>query len=216
MSNKKKDLTLKDYFKISLWSLKINWDISPFITIVYFITTIFNNVQGIAYSYVIAVIIDTLIKLSKQGISDINSLIPLILYLGGIELLVIISTALRRYCNRFKRRLVRSYLFRFEYEKINKLGVQTIQLPEVANKMQIAHDWIWNITDVNEILVDLIASLIGAIIAGVIVFRFSPWISLGILIVSVLSYFQKNIYLKKDFEWQTSEYPLQLPAPHSP
>jgi len=203
--SKKKDLTLKDYLRISLWSLKINWDISPFITVVYFVTSIFNNLQGILYSYVIAVIIDTLIKLSSESITEIESLIPLIAYLGGIELLSIISNGLTRYCNRFKRRLTRSYLSRFEYEKINKLGVQTIQLPDVANKMQITHDWLWNIPDVTEVIVDLIATFIRGIVAGIIIFNFSPWISLGILIVSILSYFQKKVYLKKDFEWQTSE-----------
>lgn len=210
MSKKKKSLTLKDYFQISLWSLKINWEISPFITVVYFITTIFNNINSILYSFVIGVIIDTLIKLSNESIRDISSLIPLILYLGGIELLVIISNSLSRYCNRFKRRLTRSYLSRFEYEKINELGVQTIQLPEVTSKMQITHDWLWNIPDVSEIIVDLVSSLIRAIIAGIIVFRFSPWISLAILLVSILSYFQKKVYLKKDFEWQTSEKNVEL------
>lgn len=205
MSKKEKDLTFKDYINISLWSLKINWRISPFITVTYFLTTVFNNVQGILYSYVIAVILDSLIKLSSEGVGNIHSLLPLILYLGGIELLVIISNSLSRYCSRFKRRLSRSYLSRFQYEKINKLGVQTIQLPEIANKMQITQDWLWNIPDVSEALVNLVASFIRGIVAGVIVFGFSPWIALGILIVSILSYFQKRVYLKKDFEWQTSD-----------
>jgi len=202
---KKKELTLKDYFNISLWSLKINWDISKFISIVTLITSIYLNLSGIFYSFVIAKIIDSLIQLSESGNTEISSVFSLVGLFALIEFFSIITNSLDRYCRRYKRRLVRSYLSRIEYQKINELGIQTIQLPEVANKIQKTSDWLWSITDVSDVVVALISSFVRSVVAGIIIFRFSPLITLGILIVSAISYYQKKTYLQKDFDWQTSD-----------
>ncbi len=202
---KKKVLSLKDYFKISMWSLKINWDISKFISITTLVTSIYSNLSGIFYSLVIAKIIDSLIQLSQSGNTEIKSVLSLVILFAIIELLSIITDSVDRYSRRYKRRLVRSYLSRIEYQKINELGIQTIQLPEVANKIQKTSDWIWSVTDVSDTVVSLISSFTRSVVAGVIIFRFSPIITLGILFVSVISYIQKKTYLQKDFDWQTSD-----------
>ncbi|NLE31107.1 ABC transporter ATP-binding protein [Candidatus Dojkabacteria bacterium] len=202
---KKKVLSLKDYFKISMWSLKINWDISKFISITTLVTSIYSNLSGIFYSLVIAKIIDSLIQLSQSGNTEIKSVLSLVILFAIIELLSIITDSVDRYSRRYKRRLVRSYLSRIEYQKINELGIQTIQLPEVANKIQKTSDWIWSVTDVSDTVVSLMSSFIRSVVAGVIIFRFSPIITLGILFVSAISYIQKKTYLQKDFDWQTSD-----------
>ncbi len=207
--SKKKHLSFKDYLNISIWSLKINWDMSPSITVGTFLTTTYRSLNGLISSYILAKVIDVLLSLMDTPNSSLKDIFPLILILGVVQLLTIVSTNLDNYMNRYKRRLSQSYLAQIEYEKIAQLGVQTNQLPNVANKRQITHDWIFGLIDVNQNIVRIFAALIQVAVSAVIVFNFSTWIGAAILFIAFVSYAQSRYYFKKDFEWQTSEKNMQ-------
>ena len=154
--SKKKPLSLKDYIDISIWSLKINWDMSHFVTIGTFLTTIYRSLKGLINTYIVARIIDSLIALIGTEGANIQGIIPLVLLLGVFQLLSIIVSNLDNYVNRYRRRLSQPYLAQLEYEKIIQLGVQTNQLPNVSNKRQITHDWIYGLIDVNQNIVRIV------------------------------------------------------------
>lgn len=203
--SKKKPLSFKDYIDISIWSLKINWKMSPFITVTTFFTTIYRNLTGLINIYIVARIIDALIRLIGTPDANLGSILPLVLLLGLVQLFTIIANNLDSYINRYRRRLSQSYMAQIEYEKITQLGVQTNQLPDVANKRQIAHDWISGITDVNQNIVRIIAAIIQSLISALIVFNFSLWIGFAVIFIAMLSYLQSRYYYRKDFDWQTSD-----------
>lgn len=203
--SKKKHLSFKDYIEISIWSLKINWKMSPFITVTTFVTTIYRNLTNLINIYIVARIIDSLISLMDTPDANLQGILPLVALLGLVQLASIITSNLDSYVNRYRRRLSQSYLSQLEYEKIAELGVQTNQLPEVANKRQITHDWIFGITDVNQNIVRIVAAFVQSIVSALIVFSFSPWIGGAIIFIALISYLQSRYYLRKDFEWQTSD-----------
>jgi len=203
--SKKKPLSFKDYIEISIWSLKINWRMSPFITVTTFVTTIYRNLTNLINIYIVARIIDSLISLMDTPNANLQGILPLVALLGVVQLVSIITTNLDSYVNRYRRRLSQSYLSQLEYEKIAELGVQTNQLPEVANKRQITHDWIFGITDVNQNIVRIVAAFVQSIVSALIVFSFSPWIGGAIIFIAMISYLQSRYYFRKDFEWQTSD-----------
>lgn len=206
---KKKQLSFKDYIDISIWSLKINWKMSPFITVMSFVTTIYRNLTSLINIYIVARIIDSLIGLIDTPNANLKGILPLIAILGIVQLVDIISQNLDSYVNRYRRRLSMSHLFQLEYEKIFELGVQTNQLPSVANKRQITHDWLQNIVDVNQTIVRIVAAFIKSVVSALIIFSFSPWIGFAILFIAGISYLQNRYYFRKDFEWQTSEKNIQ-------
>ena len=203
---KKKDtLTLKESFKVSLWALSINWRMSKFVTITTFVTTTYRSLRGLINTYILARIIDSLIHLIEVGDRSLEKIVPLLLLMGSVELVNIIATNLDMYANRYKRRISQSYLMQLQYEKINNLGVQTNQLPSVSNKRKIASDWIWGITDINQNIVRMFASIVQSITAGIIVFSFSSWVGAVVIFVAFISYFQSRYYFRKDFRWQTCD-----------
>lgn len=182
---------------------------SHFVTIGTFLTTIYRSLNGLINTYIVARIIDALIALIGTDRANIQGIIPLILLLGVVQLLSIISTNLDSYMNRYRRRLSQPYLAQLEYEKIIQLGVQTNQLPNVSNKRQVTHDWIYGLIDVNQNIVRIVAALIQSIVSAVIVFNFSIWIGILIILLALIAYVQNRYYFKKDFEWQTSDYNTQ-------
>ncbi|MGI6423608.1 MAG: ABC transporter ATP-binding protein [Candidatus Dojkabacteria bacterium] len=207
--SKKKPLTFKEYISISVWALKFNWSMSRFITIGMFFTTIYKNLSGLINMYVVAKIIDSLIALVGTENANFKGVLPLVFLLGLIQLISIISTSVEGYVNRLRRRLSQSHLAQAEYEKIAELGVQTNQLPDVANKRQITHDWLLNIVDVNQNIVRIVAAFIQSVVGGLIIFNFSFWIGLAVVFVALLSYIRGRFYFRKDFDWQTSDKHIQ-------
>lgn len=207
--SKKKPLSFKDYIDISLWSLKINWQMSKFVTVATFVTTIYRNLTALVNTYLMARIIDQLIDLVGSSDPQISNIYPLLVIMGGVKLIEIAVTNLDSYLNRYRRRFSMSYLMQLEYEKIMSLGVQTNQLPSVSNKRQVTHDWIYNIVDVNQGIVRIVASFVQSVSAAIIVFSFSSWIGIAVLVISVIAYLQSRYFFRKDFEWQTSEKNIQ-------
>lgn len=207
--SKKKPLSFKDYIDISLWSLKINWQMSKFVTVATFVTTIYRNLTALVNTYLMARIIDQLIDLVGSSDPQISNIYPLLVIMGGVKLIEIAVNNLDSYLNRYRRRFSMSYLMQLEYEKIMELGVQTNQLPSVSNKRQVTHDWIYNIVDVNQGIVRIVASFVQSISAAIIVFSFSSWIGIAVLVISVIAYLQSRYFFRKDFEWQTSEKNIQ-------
>ncbi|MBP6976364.1 ABC transporter ATP-binding protein [Candidatus Dojkabacteria bacterium] len=207
--SKKKPLSFKDYIDISLWSLKINWQMSKFVTVATFVTTIYRNLTALVNTYLMARIIDQLIDLVGSSDPQISNIYPLLVIMGGVKLIEIAVNNLDSYLNRYRRRFSMSYLMQLEYEKIMELGVQTNQLPSVSNKRQVTHDWIYNIVDVNQGIVRIVASFVQSVSAAIIVFSFSSWIGIAVLVISVIAYLQSRYFFRKDFEWQTSEKNIQ-------
>lgn len=203
--SKKKHLSLKDYWNISVWALKINWKMSPFVTVGTFVTTTYRSLNGLINTYLVARIIDSLLRLIESSDTDLKSILPLVGLLGVVQLLNIVANNLNSYMNRYRRRLSQSYLSQIEYEKIAALGVQTNQLPNVANKRQITHDWIFGLIDVNQNLVNIFAASIQAVTGAIIVFSFSLWIGVAVVVLAIVSYIQSRYYFRKDFDWQTSD-----------
>ena len=205
MSNKKKKLTLRDYINISVWSLKINWKMSKLITIGSFFTTTYRSLNGLINTYIIAKIIDSLISLADTPNANLQGILPLITLLGLVQLFTIIATNLDSYMSRIRSRVSMPFITQLEYEKIAELGVQSNQLPDVANKRQVTHDWIFNVTEVSRNIIRIFAAFIQLLASAIIVFGFSQWIGFAIVFIAVISYLQSRYYYKKDFDWQISD-----------
>ena len=176
--SKKKHLSFKDYINISVWALKINWAMSPFVTVGTFFTTTYRSLNGLINTYIVARIIDSLISIIDSPNANLEGILPLVALLGVVQLFSIISTNLDGYMNRFQRRVSQSYLSQIEYAKITMLGVQTNQLPSVSNKRQVTHDWLSGLLDVNRNIVRIFAAAAQLIAGALIVFNFSIWIGL--------------------------------------
>lgn len=202
---KKSDVTLKEYAKISLWSMKISWGISKSATILSLICEILRNLRGLIDTYVIARLIDKLLLLISNDGSTVADLIPFLVILLGIDVFFSGVGELRAYSSRVIRRLSNSYLNKMEYEKINYLGVQTLEYPDVANALQKVNDWLGYVTEVGNSVVRIIASVVKIFVSGAIIASVVPIVIPMILVASIVFYLQRRYFFKKEFEWQTND-----------
>ena len=207
--SKKKKPTFKDYISVAKWSVSANWKMSPSLTIINFLATIYSNLSGLIYTYITAKLIDQIIELVQTPQPDIKTIYPMIVLLGGVEFFNAGMIALNSYAARVRRRIYGPYFSKLYYEKVYSLGVQTNQLPDISNKRRLTQDWVYEVADLNTNIVRIVASIIRGIIAASIIFSFSKTLGIAMILIAVISYLQNRYYFLKDFKWQTSDKNIQ-------
>lgn len=203
--NKKLDVTFGEYIKISLWAMKCSWGISKSSTLILLITEIIRGIRPLVNTYITARLIDQLLQLVSGNNASISDLIPFLIILFAINILFSGLDELRDYASRAMRRLSSPYLNKMEYDKINYLGVQTLEYPDVANALQKVNDWLGLVTDVGNSVMRIIAAIIKTIVAVAVLAGTIPIVIPLILATSVIFYFQRRYFFKKEFDWQTNE-----------
>ena len=207
--SKKKKPTFKDYISVAKWSVSANWKMSPSLTIINFLATIYSNLSGLIYTYITAKLIDQIIELVQTPQPDIKTIYPMIVLLGGVEFFNAGMIALNSYAARVRRRIYGPYFSKLYYEKVYSLGVQTNQLPDISNKRRLTQDWVYEVADLNTSIVRIVASIIRGIIAASIIFSFSKTLGIAMILIAIISYLQNRHYFLKDFKWQTSDKNIQ-------
>ena len=209
LMSKKKKPTFKDYISVAKWSVSANWKMSPSLTIINFLATIYSNLSGLIYTYITARLIDQIIELVQTPQPDIKTIYPMIVLLGGVEFFNAGMIALNSYAARVRRRIYGPYFSKLYYEKVYSLGVQTNQLPDISNKRRLTEEWMYEIADLNTSIVRIVASIIRGIIAASIIFSFSRTLGIAMILIAIISYLQNRHYFLKDFKWQTSDKNIQ-------
>ncbi len=209
LMSKKKKPTFKDYISVAKWSVSANWKMSPSLTIINFLATIYSNLSGLIYTYITARLIDQIIELVQTPQPDIKTIYPMIVLLGGVEFFNAGMIALNSYAARVRRRIYGPYFSKLYYEKVYSLGVQTNQLPDISNKRRLTEEWMYEIADLNTNIVRIVASIIRGIIAASIIFSFSRTLGIAMILIAIISYLQNRHYFLKDFKWQTSDKNIQ-------
>jgi len=182
---------------------------SPSLTIINFLATIYSNLSGLIYTYITARLIDQIIELVQTPQPDIKTIYPMIVLLGGVEFFNAGMIALNSYAARVRRRIYGPYFSKLYYEKVYSLGVQTNQLPDISNKRRLTEEWMYEIADLNTNIVRIVASIIRGIIAASIIFSFSRTLGIAMILIAIISYLQNRHYFLKDFKWQTSDKNIQ-------
>jgi len=202
---KKKDIAFKEYFQIALWSLKLVWGISPSLTIMSLVTEIVRSLKSLVNIYIFARLIDELIRMATTEGTEVMDLIPFLLIFLLVNLAFSALDNLRHYSRRVLSTLSRPYLQKLAYEKCNYLGPQTLELPEVANSHQKMKDWLDFIMIINTVVVRVISSFVQTFVAGIIILNQVPLVVPFILGISIIFFFQRKYYFKKEFDWQTKD-----------
>ncbi len=205
MDKKEKDVSFKEYFQIAFWSLKIVWGISPSLIIMSLLSEVVRNLRSLVNIYIFARLIDELIRMATTEGTQVRDLVPFLLIFLLVNLAFSALDELRHYSNRVLRTISRPYLQKLAYEKCNILGPQTLELPEVANTHQKMQDWLNFIMEISGNVVRLISAFVKTLVAGSIILSQVPLVVPFILVLSVIYFFQRRYFFKKDFDWQTSD-----------
>ncbi|KKS31780.1 hypothetical protein A2380_01700 [candidate division WWE3 bacterium RIFOXYB1_FULL_43_24] len=176
---------LNEFVKITKWVLSLIYNVSPLHVILYITTTIIGKWEDLIYSFIFAKAIDELIKVAQLPGASLTYLYP---YLGILLAYIFFSTIIsfiRSNSSQHIRVVSRYAVRRKQHAKLNSIGIQTLEIPEVNNKINRANDYLNNLLPYMERTVTFIADIVKLATAAVLTIKFIPVFAPLILIASV-------------------------------
>lgn len=195
-------INIKETLKVFIFILHQFYKNAPLSVVTLFILRFILSAKSLIYSLLFAKTIDIAIKIANSDSKDLDSIYP---YIGAIfTYYVVADFVLNSFLSshKFKLRTISRTLFdQIIFEKINKLGVQTVEDPEVVDIINRASRWSATTFDFFQMVVDSLASLVQAIFISIAVATFAPQFIPVVIVASILSSIPSTYFNKMDFKW---------------
>ena len=176
---------LNEFVKITKWVLGLIYNISPLHFILNITATIIWKWEDLIYSFIYAKAIDELIKVAQLPGASLTYLYPYLGILLAYNFFSTIISFIRSYSSQHIRVVSRYAIRKKEYDKLNSIGIQTLEIPEVNNKINRANDYLNNLMPYMEQTVNFIADIVKLVTAVGLTIKFIPAFAPLILIASV-------------------------------
>lgn len=200
---KTEQLSVSEFLRVVKWTFSIYLKMAPGKTVALLLTRIVMDMRSITYALIFAKVIDQLVALAEGESSDLKELYP---YLGVLFLYSVFADGIIQQIYSFSRRglrhLSRNEMEKYLFQKINKLGVQTLEDPDVANNIQRSQEWIYSTHELIENSVYVIANFIRVSTAAISVAAFFPFYIPVVIILTLLKYIPDKHFNRQDFKWQ--------------
>lgn len=180
-----KKVSFVEALKISKWGISLYLKNQPAETLLYIITTIIRRMQDIMYTYIFARTLDELIKVLQEENASVDKMYSYLLVLLFYSIFETIISFINRRSFRTLRTKDRLLLKKELYLKLKSLGIQTLEQPEVNNKVFRSNDYIYQILPYVDESIEFTASIVKVIATSALVVSFMPSFIFIVLAVSI-------------------------------
>jgi ABC-type multidrug transport system fused ATPase/permease subunit len=186
--------------KISKWGIALFLKNHPVAMSLYIISSIVRRMQDIVYTLIFSKTLDELIKVIQRPDVTVDSMYPYLGVLLGYSVFETILSTINRRSHRILRTKSRLFLRREMYFKLKELGIQTLEHPEVNNKIFRSNDYLYNILPYVNESIDLIATVVKMITTSFLVISFMPFFIIAITALSIPYLFLDKSFRRKIYK----------------
>lgn len=184
----------REFFNISKWVLKLIYSVNPIHTFLSVLYQFFTNIRGLVNSYVIALMIDRVVEISKVETSTVSDIYPLIGFIFLLNLVFQAIDWLGGYSGAYFRVHLIPHVRRELYLKTSSLGIQTLEDPDINNKIHRARENISNIVNYFYQMIRLFGNLWGVLASLFVIITFAPFIAPIIFLLSIPRFINDRIH----------------------
>ena len=198
-------LSFFDFISTIKWLFVFNFKLSFGKALTQIIVRILLDISPLFNAYIFAKLLDKIIKIVSSSNSNLYDIIPLLTLLFCFNLLISALNSLYQFVASSM-----SYISSFTSpiilaEKINSLGIQTLENPEVVNKINRARETINAINNDFERAVIFFAKAIVLIFVSLVVIKIMPIIALIIIFAIIPELVSNRIHMRKSWSFWRSE-----------
>src|SRR3989344_3131484 len=184
-------------WNIAKWVLSIYFKNYPVYMSVFFVTELITSLANLVNAYIIALVTDQAIQLIQIKSLDITRFLPITLLIIGsymfFELLRIINRHAWRMITYQDGFLLRKILAkRLEY-----LGIQNLENPEVSNKSQRFSEEVGNIGGFLEMAVIIVTGFVAFASAGVVLINTIPFVAILFTFVMIFQLMVNQKFIRE-------------------
>ena len=176
---------LNEFVKITKWALATIYRVHPVYFSLLIGTSIIRQWNDIVYTYIFAKAVDELIKVAQMPGASITYLYPYIFILLGYSLFQTLINFLNAYSNMHIRTVSGYQVRKQQYKKIQSLGTQTLEIPEVNNTINRTNEYLGSLLPYTQESISFLASIVKMITTISITLSFMPLFAPLIIATSI-------------------------------
>lgn len=180
-----KKVSTREFIDLSIWTLGFVYRLDKVKTIFYAVFTTLNGLFNIVYAYIFAKALDYVIALSAGRPALFNSIYQI---LGILFILFAVQTfvqAVSSYLSNSLRTTTRPKIVQAFYTKLYSLGIQSLEQPEINNKITRANDNLQNVYPYVDDLIQEISDIINLIGTVVALVTVSPLLIILMVVIHI-------------------------------
>jgi ABC-type multidrug transport system fused ATPase/permease subunit len=188
-----KKVSTKEFIDLSIWTLKFVFNLAKVKTVLYIVFTTLNGLFNIAYAFVFAKALDFVLAIGSGQKLIFSSVYQVLLLLFVLFAVQTIIQSIDSYLSNSLRTLTRPKITQAFYTKLSNLGVQSLEQPEINNKITRANDNLQNIYPYVDDLIQEVSDIINLIGTATTLVIVSP----VLIVLMVIIYLPYLIWDKK-------------------
>jgi len=199
-SENKNRLSFFGFLNTLKWLFVFNYKLSPWAAPIQIILRIFLDVSPLLNALIFAKLLDQIIKIITSPNSNINEIIPLLVILFLFNLLISALNSMYAYAASVVQTNLNNRSSIILAEHINCLGIQTLENPEIVNKIDRSRNLIGSFNNDLERMTMFISKIIVLISTSFIVIKIMPIITSIICVAMIPELISNRIHMRKDWE----------------
>ncbi|KKR43480.1 MAG: ABC transporter, ATP-binding/permease protein [candidate division WWE3 bacterium GW2011_GWF1_42_14] len=176
---------LNEFVKITKWALATIYRVHPVYFSLLIGTSIIRQWNDIVYTYIFAKAVDELIKVAQMPGASLTFLYPYIFILFGYSVFQTLINFLHSYSNMHIRTVSGYQVRKQQYKKIQSLGTQTLEIPEVNNTINRTNEYLGSLLPYTQESISFLASIVKMITTISITVSFMPLFAPLIIATSI-------------------------------
>lgn len=167
------------------WVLSIYFKNYPVSMSVFFVTELISSIGNLINAYILALVTDQAVQLLQDKSLDISRFLPTTLLIIGSYLFFEIIRIVNRHVWRMITYQDHYMLRKILAKRLEYLGIQNLENPEVSNKSQRFNEEIGNITGFLEMAIIIITGFFTFVSAGIVLVNTIPFVAVLFAFVMV-------------------------------
>ena len=195
------NLSFAELINISKWTYKFIRQISPVALHTYMGMRLTEGIYFILDTYLFSKILDGMIELLQKDDASLSLVFPYILVFAALQVIQTVTRFFRRYAY-----ATLDYKYSFEsdrklYFQLKKLGIQTLENPEVNNKISRARDGLNTTMRYIDTMVEVLTNTVSLVGSLIIILAKYPVITLALVIFTLLRGALDKKYKRKIYQF---------------
>jgi ABC-type multidrug transport system fused ATPase/permease subunit len=185
---------------IAKWGFYLLYKSEPVYTILYLIARVVQRFDDVVYALIFTKSLDILIKTLQQKGASVKDLYPYLGLLFGYSVYAAIVSIISTRSSRHIKTTSKLFLKRELYTKIKSLVIQTIEQPEVNNKIHRANDALIDLIPYVFDSIGLAGDLIKTAGLIILLFPIVPVVTVFSIIITIPHFLVDRVYRKKSYK----------------
>jgi hypothetical protein len=194
-------VTFTEFLKISKWVTKVVFSIHPLYAGLSILFVFIDRIRILINSFILAKILDTMVKIATQPNANIKDIYPLLIIILLVNIFFEVVAFIDDYTSQALDIIMDPMSTKLLYQKINSLGIQALENPDIVNRIYRARRYLGSIHRYFNQIASFVSSVASLILSAILIAKNAPVVIPIMIIFSVPKIIINSVYRTRSWKF---------------